>query len=70
MTSYWSFGRAFVLQLGPATDLAAGRLVRRLEHIASTRSSRFDSLEELLATLKGLMAETLPTDRGQQPRTP
>jgi|GEM_PF-6958763 len=71
MTSYWSHRGAFVLQVSPAADLAAGRLDGRLEPIASTRSPGFGSLvEELLAALKGLMADTIPTDCGQQPRTP
>jgi len=42
---------AFVLQLGPGTDVRAGRLVGRVEHVASTRSARFRSLNELLAAL-------------------
>ena len=42
---------AFVLQLDPGTDVRAGRLEGRVEHVASTRSARFRSLDELLAAL-------------------
>ena len=56
MTSDWPYTRAFVLQLGPGTDLAVGRLEGRIEHVASTRSARFGSLDELLAALKEMLA--------------
>jgi hypothetical protein len=49
--------RTFVVQLGPATDIAAGRLEGRIDHLASTRSARFRSLDELLAALADLLAE-------------
>jgi hypothetical protein len=46
---------AFVLQLVPGTDIRAGRLEGRVEHVASTRSARFRSLDELLAALADLL---------------
>jgi hypothetical protein len=49
--------RTFVVQLGPGTDLGAGRLEGRIDHLASTRSARFRSLDELLAAMADLMAE-------------
>jgi hypothetical protein len=49
--------RTFVVQLGPDTDLGAGRLEGRIDHLASTRSARFTSLDELLAAMADLMAE-------------
>jgi len=52
----WPYTGAFVLQLGPGTDLAAGRLEGRLEHVASTRSARFSSVDELLAALRDMLA--------------
>jgi hypothetical protein len=70
MTSYWSYRGAFVLQLDPATDFEAGRLGGRLEHLSSTRSARFGSVEELVAALKDLTAQATRTDHGQQPPTP
>ena len=51
-----SHAGAFVLQLGPGTDVRAGRLEGRLEHVASTRAVRFRSLDELLAALADLLA--------------
>ena len=51
-----SYAGAFVLQLGPDTDVRAGRLEGRLEHVASTRAVRFRSLDELLAALADLLA--------------
>jgi hypothetical protein len=56
----WPYTGAFVVQLGPETDIAAGRLVGRVEHIASTRSARFASLEELLAAFREMLADTNP----------
>jgi hypothetical protein len=53
----WPYTGAFVLQLGPATDIRAGRLEGRLEHVASTRSARFQSLDELLAALAEMLAD-------------
>lgn len=70
MTSCRSYTGEFVLQLGPATDIGAGRLEGRLEHVASTRSARFGSLDELLAALRDMMAQATRTDRRQQPQTP
>jgi hypothetical protein len=41
----------FVIQFRSGTDLAAGPVAGRVEHVASTRSACFDSLDELLAFL-------------------
>ena len=41
----------FVIQFRSGTDLAAGEVAGRVEHVASTRSACFDSLDELLAFL-------------------
>ena len=56
------YSGAFVLQLGPGTDVRAGRLEGRVEHVASTRSARFRSLDELLAALAVML------DAAAQPR--
>ena len=53
----WSIAGAFLLQLGAGTDIGYGRLVGRIEHVASTRSARFSSLEELLRALQTLLDE-------------
>jgi hypothetical protein len=62
MPTDWSHARAFVLQLGPATDIAAGRLEGRVEHVASTRSARFRSLDELLAAVREMLADAGKSD--------
>ena len=49
------YARAFVLQLGPDTDVRAGRIEGRIEHVGSTRSARFRSLDELLTALAVLL---------------
>ena len=59
----WPYTRAFVVQLGPETDIAAGRLVGRIEHVASTRSARFGSVDELLAAMNEMLAD--PTGSGK-----
>jgi len=56
MRSDWPHTAAFVIQLGPNTDLAAGHLEGRVEHVATMRWARFHSLGELLAFLKEALA--------------
>ena len=65
----WPYTGAFVLQLGPETDIGAGRLVGRVEHVASTRSARFGSLDELLAALRDMLADTNRPRQGGGPST-
>jgi hypothetical protein len=60
--SDWPYTGAFVLQLGPESDPAAGRLDGRVEHVASTRSARFRSLDELLAALADMLADAGRSD--------
>lgn len=60
VSSDWPHTGAFVLQFDPATDFEAGRMGGRVEHVASTRSARFRSLDELLAALKDMMADAGP----------
>ena len=42
---------AFVIQFGPETDIKAGRVVGRVEHVTSYEALHFNSLEELLSFL-------------------
>jgi len=62
MPTDWPYARAFVVQFGPATDIVAGRLEGRVEHVASTRSARFRSLEELLTALRQMLADASDKD--------
>ena len=46
---------AFVLQLRPETDIAAGRVAGRVEHVATSQATHFQSLDELLAFIDGVL---------------
>ena len=48
--------RAFVVQIEAQADLAAGRLVGRVEHVVSGRATRFRSLQQLLDFMDGATA--------------
>lgn len=50
------YDRAFVVQFGSEADVGAGPVVGRAEHIASGRSARFGSLEELVAFMAACAA--------------
>jgi hypothetical protein len=64
----WPYTGVFVLQFGPGSDVASGRLEGRVEHVASTRSARFRSLDELLAVLADLLPDpTRPGPDGDNP---
>ena len=69
VTSDWSYTGAFVLQLGPATDIEAGKLEGRVEHVASTRSARFGTLDELLTALREILADASRTAPGGDRKT-
>jgi hypothetical protein len=51
--------RAFVVQFRAETDAGQGRYTGRVEHVVSGQSTRFASLEELLA----FIAQVLTTVR-------
>jgi hypothetical protein len=55
MEQWQSTAGAFVVQFRRETDIGAGRLRGRVEHIATYRAARFDSLDQLMA----FMAEVL-----------
>ena len=54
----WQSKAAFVIQFREGTDLQAGRLEGRVEHIASYKAARFHSIDELLAFIGGVLAES------------
>ena len=58
----WQSKAAFVVQFRESTDIEAGRLEGRVEHIASYNAVRFHSLEELLAFVARILAEVRETD--------
>jgi hypothetical protein len=61
----WQSQAAFVVQFREDTDLRAGLLEGKVEHIASYESARFHSVEELL----GFMARVLDGIREPGPST-
>ena len=53
----WQYQAAFVIQFRPDTDVEHGRFERRIEHIASSRTIRFQSLDQLLAFIAQVLAQ-------------
>jgi len=53
----WQSKAAFVIQFREDTDIPAGRVEGKIEHIASYRAMRFHSVEELLAFTSSVLAE-------------
>jgi hypothetical protein len=53
---------AFVVQFRPETDIEAGRFEGRVEHVASSKATRFHSLAELLAFIASMLAEVRSTE--------
>jgi hypothetical protein len=57
MERWQSTAGAFVVKFAPETDIPAGRLIGRVEHIATYRAARFQSLEDLLAFVADVLRE-------------
>ena len=53
----WQSRAAFVIQFRPGTDISAGRLEGKVEHIASYEAARFHSLDELMAFIARVLSE-------------
>jgi hypothetical protein len=53
----WQSKAAFVIQFRETTDIAAGRLEGKVEHIASYRAVKFHSVDELLAFVGRVLTE-------------
>ena len=53
----WQSRAAFVIQFREGTDIGAGRLEGRIEHIASYKAARFHSLEDLLSFIARVLEE-------------
>jgi hypothetical protein len=52
---------AFVVQFGPATQVDAGQVEGRVEHLVSRQAARFQSLEALLAFISRVLREVRGT---------
>jgi len=61
--SGWQSKAAFVIQLREGTDIEAGRLEGKVEHIASYTAARVHSVEELLAFMARVLADLRRGDR-------
>jgi hypothetical protein len=48
---------AFVVQFGPGTQMDAGQVEGRVEHLVSRQATRFQSLEALLAFITRVLRE-------------
>ena len=59
----WQSKAAFVIQFRESTDIEAGRVEGKIEHISSYQSARFRSVEELLAFVAGVLAAIRAPDR-------
>jgi len=57
----WQSKAAFVIQFRPETDIEAGRFEGRVEHIASSKATRFHSLEELVGFIASVLNEVKTT---------
>jgi hypothetical protein len=62
MMEGWQYKAAFVIQFRPETDIEAGRFEGRVEHVASTKATRFHSLEELLSFIASVLTEIGKTE--------
>jgi hypothetical protein len=60
----WQRKAAFVVKFLPETDIEAGRFEGRVEHVASFKSLRFHSLEELLAFIASALKEARDREHG------
>ena len=59
----WQYKAAFVIQFRPETDIEAGRFEGRVEHIASYKTTRFHSLDELLGFIASVLTEVRNTEQ-------
>jgi hypothetical protein len=59
----WQHKLAFVIQVRAETDIQAGRFEGRVEHIMSTKATRFHSLDELLDFIAEVLAHVRDSDR-------
>lgn len=58
----WQTRSAFVVQFREQTDIDAGRIEGKVEHISSYEAARFRSLDELLAFIGRVLQAAKSTD--------
>lgn len=59
----WQSKAALVIQFRESTDIEAGQLDGKIEHIASYQSARFHSVDELLAFVARVLAAIRDANR-------
>ena len=59
----WQYKAAFVIQFRPESEIEAGRFEGRIEHMASSRATRFHSLDDLLGFIARVLTEVSKTER-------
>jgi hypothetical protein len=59
----WQYRAAFVIQIQPDSRLDDRQIKGRVEHVASTRATRFHSLDELLAFITTVLTEVRKTEQ-------
>jgi hypothetical protein len=59
----WQYKAAFVIQFRPESEIEAGRFEGRIEHMASSRATRFHSLDQLLGFIATVLTEVGKTER-------
>jgi len=58
----WQYKAAFVIQFRPETDIEAGRFEGKVEHVASTKATRFHSFEQLIGFIDSVLTEVRKPD--------
>jgi hypothetical protein len=58
----WQYKAAFVIQFRTETNIETGQIAGRVEHVASCRSTRFESLDELLQFIAKVLSELRRAD--------
>lgn len=53
----WQYKAAFVIQFRADTNIEAGQIAGRVEHVASCRSMRFETLDELFQFIERILSE-------------
>ena len=53
----WQYKGAFVIQFWRETEVESGRFGGRIEHIQSSRATRFQSLDEILVFVTEVLAK-------------
>jgi hypothetical protein len=54
----WQYTNSFVIQFRADGEIRARVMAGRIEHIASSRTAHFHSLDELLTFINGVLRET------------